>query len=61
MNNKNILNIGIFKFDFFQKKKERKRFTIRNLKEHFIYIHNLVAKAPGLNIGKKLRNLLSNS
>ena len=25
----------------------------------FIYISNLVAKAPGLNLGKKLSNLLS--
>ena len=26
---------------------------------HFFYITNLVAKAPGLNLGKKLSNLLS--
>ena len=27
---------------------------------HFFNISNLVAKAPGLNLGKKLSNLLSN-
>ena len=26
---------------------------------HFFYTSNLVAKAPGLNLGKKLSNLLS--
>ena len=33
---------------------------IRFMIHIFIYISNLVAKAPGLNLGKKLRNLLSN-
>ena len=34
--------------------------TLKVNNTHFFYISNLFIKAPGLNLGKKLNNLLSN-
>ena len=38
------------------------QYDLNNVKQytHFLYISNLVAKVPGLILGKKLSNLLKN-
>ena len=38
----------------------RRALSITRPYTRFFYISNLVAKAPGLNLGKKLSSLLSN-